>query len=344
MTWDLVPEPGDYAPELIVIDPAAVTASSEIPGYDRQDDYIVDGSGLTAGEHGTTASGTMWESTGDGVGGIDPDPSVTFDLGAVYTINSFHVWNYNEGVTFTPRGVNDVSVEYGITAALGSTVAGITNFAQATGAVDYTGEEFSTFTPFSARYIKFDINSNHGDVVKSFYGLSEVQFYSYADPLVDTDTSISMTATAAADINGVEYFFDCNSASGHDSGWQDGNSYSDTGLMSNTTYTYKVMARDKSPAQNATAFSPAASATTDSPAPCDYTCGDQDGVGVNVDLVDFGLFADCWGEDPSLNASCICANLVEDGDHIIDLSDLAAFAELFLDSSLDYPPNDCLAP
>jgi hypothetical protein len=78
-------------------------------------------------------------------------------------------------------------------------------------------------------------------------------------------------------------------------------------------------------------------------ASCTYTCGDLDDSGGDVDMVDFGLFADCWGEDPSLNASCICANLVEDGDNIIDLADLSVFAELFLDSSSNYPP-DCSTP
>ena len=73
-------------------------------------------------------------------------------------------------------------------------------------------------------------------------------------------------------------------------------------------------------------------------------CGDLDGPDGDVDMVDFGLFADCWGENPLLNASCVCANLVEDGDNIIDVSDLAVFAELFLDSSSNYPPNNCSLP
>jgi hypothetical protein len=98
-----------------------------------------------------------------------------------------------------------------------------------------------------------------------------------------------------------------------------------------------VTARDKSAAQNSAAESTAESATTTG---CS-TCGDLNGSGGDVDLVDFGLFADCWGEDPTVDLSCICANLVEDDDHIIDVSDLAVFAELFLNSSSDYPPNDC---
>jgi len=76
---------------------------------------------------------------------------------------------------------------------------------------------------------------------------------------------------------------------------------------------------------------------------CAHTCGDQDGAGVNVDAVDLGLFAACWGEDPSINLDCACANLVEFGHHVIDLLDFSVLAELFMSSSSDYPPNNCSA-
>ena len=162
---------------IITLAPGNVTASSQIGApFDRKDDYIVDGSGLTGGQHTTAVQPNMWLSTGNGFGGIDPDPSVTFDLGAFYTISSFRVWNYNESPpNLTNRGVNGVSVLFGATPALGSTIPGITNFAQADGLNTYAGENFSAFAPFSARYIKFDINTNHGDA-STFYGLSEVKF------------------------------------------------------------------------------------------------------------------------------------------------------------------------
>ena len=175
---------------VITIDPGTVgnvTATSDTLG--RVDDNIVNESGLTSGAHDRTAD-NMWLSSGTDFGGIDPNPSVLFDLGAVYTINSFHVWNYNEAVlrasgsvrtNLTNRGVNGVSVEYGTTVALGSTVTEITNFAQANALATYAGENFNGFTSFNARYIKFDINSNHGDA-NSFYGLSEVQFDGIAIP------------------------------------------------------------------------------------------------------------------------------------------------------------------
>jgi hypothetical protein len=73
-----------------------------------------------------------------------------------------------------------------------------------------------------------------------------------------------MTAAWATDISDVEYYFTntAGGAGGNDSGWQDSRSYTDTGLDSNTSYTYTVKARDKSTAQNQTAASAGASATT----------------------------------------------------------------------------------
>lgn len=165
---------------LITIDPGNVTASSQItdanPNFDRIDDYIVNGSGLSGGQHVGAVEGNMWLSSANGFGGIDPDPRVTFDLGGLYTIDQIQVWNYNENPpNLTSRGVNAVTINYGATPALGSSVPGITNFAQANAQDTYTGEVFDSFTPFVARYLEFDIDSNHGDT-SGFFGLSEVQF------------------------------------------------------------------------------------------------------------------------------------------------------------------------
>ena len=73
---------------------------------------------------------------------------------------------------------------------------------------------------------------------------------------------ISMTATTATDVGGVEYYFECTAGGGNDSGWQDNPEYEDSGLDSGTQYSYRVQARDKSPNQNATAWSTTESATT----------------------------------------------------------------------------------
>ena len=187
-----------------------------------------------------------------------------------------------------------------------------------------------------ARKVKLAVTSGY---VSDYWELSEFVVNGYFSVPGDPETEITMTATGASDLSGVEYYFTCVSGPGNDSGWQDSETYLDTGLTPGTQYTYTVTARDKSTAQNSTATSTAESATTTG---CP-TCGDLNGSGGDVDMVDFGLFADCWGQEPSLNASCICANLVESGDNIINLPDLAVFAELFLSSSSNYPPN-CSAP
>jgi hypothetical protein len=85
-------------------------------------------------------------------------------------------------------------------------------------------------------------------------------------PQATGSTLVSMTATTASDSSGVEYYFACITDAAHDSGWQDSATYEDTGLNTGTEYSYQVQARDKSPSQNETGWSSAASATpTDVP-------------------------------------------------------------------------------
>ena len=81
-------------------------------------------------------------------------------------------------------------------------------------------------------------------------------------PYATGPTSIAMVATTASDSSPpVEYYFDCTTAGGHDSGWQTSTSYEDTGLQCETQYTYRVQARDSVP--NTGSFSTSESATTD---------------------------------------------------------------------------------
>jgi autotransporter-associated beta strand protein len=81
-------------------------------------------------------------------------------------------------------------------------------------------------------------------------------------PYAVNENTITMTATTATDVNGVEYFFECVAGGDHDSGWQTSPVYTDTSLAPVTEYTYRVRARDKSANQNSTTFSAPASANT----------------------------------------------------------------------------------
>lgn len=68
-----------------------------------------------------------------------------------------------------------------------------------------------------------------------------------AEPNATSISTIAMTATTATstDGSGVEYYFDCDTPGGHDSGWQTEPNYTDKGLTSSTEYSYKVKARNK---------------------------------------------------------------------------------------------------
>jgi len=87
-------------------------------------------------------------------------------------------------------------------------------------------------------------------------------------PTADSSLAISMTATTGSDASGpVEYYFDETSgnAGGSDSGWQTSSSYTDTGLIADTQYTYRVQMRDS--LSNTGSYSTSQSATTQSGGP-----------------------------------------------------------------------------
>jgi hypothetical protein len=81
-------------------------------------------------------------------------------------------------------------------------------------------------------------------------------------PVATSPSTVYMVATTASDPNGVEYNFMCTAGGGHDSGWQEGASYTDADLNPETEYSYTVTVRDKSPQQNEAKASAALSATT----------------------------------------------------------------------------------
>ena len=100
-------------------------------------------------------------------------------------------------------------------------------------------------------------------------------------PVATGEASVTMTATTATDLNGVEYLFTETSGNpgATSSTWQDSPTYTDTGLNPGTTYKYTVTARDKSPAQNQTTASAEASVTTD---PLDTTAPAPDPMSFDI--------------------------------------------------------------
>jgi hypothetical protein len=115
------------------------------------------------------------------------------------------------------------------------------------------------------------------------------------EPNATSISIITMTAITATDDSGVEYYFTNVTDSNHDSGWQDSTEYTDNGLDNNTSYTYKVKARDKSFNHNAAADSNEASAVTLRYICSDAIISDLDGD-CQVSSSDYVIFADGWLE------------------------------------------------
>lgn len=83
------------------------------------------------------------------------------------------------------------------------------------------------------------------------------------EPVTPSTKSIYMAATVASDLqNGVQYYFQCTSGNGPDSGWQYGNIFEPNSLASGTKYTYRVKARDTSGNLNETNWSGPVTART----------------------------------------------------------------------------------
>ena len=70
---------------------------------------------------------------------------------------------------------------------------------------------------------------------------------------------------------------------------------------------------------------------------CPNTCGDINGSGGNVDLVDFASFAVCFNALPSSSAACACSDLNQDG--AINLVDFATLSLIFNGVSTNTVPN-----
>ncbi len=203
-----------------------------------------------------------------------------------------------------------------------------------TSGTEQTGTSFvtETLSPGTAYYWEVDEKNSTGTTTGTVWSFTTSTALDATPPSPDPMTwaaepnatdanSITMTAATATDTSGVEYYFTNITDQNHNSGWQDSNTYTDTNLVNNTTYTYKVRARDKSVNNNETADSNQASATT-----LRYNCtsalvSDFDGD-CQVNFPDYAIFADAWAGGPA------------------DFNDLAQFATDWLICNRN-PAGEC---
>lgn len=138
---------------------------------------------------------------------------------------------------------------------------------------EFSAGSFTTGTPGQPIYLKLDHSGQRGMYYDNVFLTVNDEPPPDTDPPtpdpsewnmepVDFDyTSTYMKVTGASDASGVEYMFQ-NQTTGATSGWQDGIAWQENELDSETTYNYRVKARDKSPNQNETDWSALGSIST----------------------------------------------------------------------------------
>jgi len=165
--WSFTAEPVGFA-----IRPVAATASSS-QSTDMDPNKTINGSGLNASDQHGTLDMTMWLSSIAG-----PQPTwIQYDFDKVYKLHQMWVWNSNQSLeAVLGLGAKDVTVEYSTDAVTWTALAGVSQFARATGTADYIHNTTVDFGGVSAKYVKITITSNWGGMLPQ-YGLSEVRFF-----------------------------------------------------------------------------------------------------------------------------------------------------------------------
>ena len=198
-------------------------------------------------------SGWYW-----GPEGVHTAQSAGTGLAGPFVINSLQMRTAGDGNVFAGGGLGEDTNP--------DDVAGDTNYAR-----------FNGLTPDGSGNLTLDFNLA-GDLDAPINGFQLVEkdlgdvtpptpdpmeWAIDGEPAAAGESSITMTAATASDPGGVEYYFTNLTwvDDTHDSGWQTSATYTDTGLVPATPYSYTVKARDAN--ENTTVSSPAAEATTD---------------------------------------------------------------------------------
>lgn len=163
--------------EAVLIPSASLSIQSNSMGASTgfSDTNMINGSGLASyaasSPHAALASNSWFSANGNVTGNI------VFDLGAVNTIDAFHLWNESTGGI---QRVVQMQIETSFLPASGfsftSLGAGPLNVVTPApaGQVDPIAAATFSFTPVSARYVRLTIVANGGST--GFTGIREVAF------------------------------------------------------------------------------------------------------------------------------------------------------------------------
>jgi hypothetical protein len=149
---------------------AKVTATASSSQPDMGPEKAVDGSGLNALDQHSSEPKDMWLSTGAQPSWIQ----LAFDQ--AYKLHELWVWNSNQMIeSFIGFGAKSVKIEYSADGATWTELAGVPEFARASGLPGYEHNTTVRFGGVIAQYVKLTINSPWGSLPQG--GLSEVRFF-----------------------------------------------------------------------------------------------------------------------------------------------------------------------
>jgi hypothetical protein len=132
----------------------------------------IDGSGLDADDLHSAVETEMWLSSSE------PNAWIEYEFDKVHKLHEMWVWNSNQATELMfGLGCKDVSIEYSVNGTDYTTLAGVPEFAQGSGASDYAHNTTVDFGSATAKYVRLTANSNWGGFLAQ-YGLSEVRFFS----------------------------------------------------------------------------------------------------------------------------------------------------------------------
>jgi hypothetical protein len=163
--WSFTTELFTYA-----IENVTVTASSTSEA-EMGPENIINGSGLDDNDLHSTDERDMWLSSVEPLGAW-----IQFEFDSVCKLVEMLVWNSNQAVeSLIGFGLKDVTVEHSTNGTDWTTLAGVTQFAQAPGTPGYQHNTTVDFGEVAAKYVKITATSNWGGLMPQ-YGLSEVRF------------------------------------------------------------------------------------------------------------------------------------------------------------------------
>jgi serine/threonine protein kinase/Tol biopolymer transport system component/tetratricopeptide (TPR) repeat protein len=129
-----------------------------------------DGSGLDKNDGHSTDPKDMWWSLSI------PPHWIQYEFDKVYTLHELWVWNFNHAIEpYMGFGAKSVKIEYSADGTAWTALAGVPEFARATGKAGYTANTTVSFGGVSAKFVKLTIEKGWGTMPST--GLSEVRFF-----------------------------------------------------------------------------------------------------------------------------------------------------------------------